>query len=209
MRTSFIDPQGAAADMSFADLRGANVRHDGPLALLMRNTIMPDGHIQGLTLTAGEQLTVRDYPHNDEQRDIRVIVRDSMLMDREATLKLMLKWDEDDPWTPISFASGTAVLLSGRMELSFGAGGVPYLGEDHKGGLTFEMFDWRGASVNGSFAEIITPSGTTWDLSRLYTAGEVTLIPEPASVVVFASAILLLASRDRLRQSYPSATRWV
>lgn len=181
--------------MSFSDLRGASVRHAGPLATLMDNTILPDGGIQGLSLAAGEQLTVTDYPHTDEERDIPVLVRNSMAMDREATLTLSLKWDEDDPWAPISFQTGTPVLLNGRLDLSFGTSGIPDMGEDWPNGITFELFDWQGAFVNGQFTEIVIPENTVWDLSRLYTTGDVTLVPEPTSAAAIAWLLLLLGFR--------------
>jgi hypothetical protein len=48
-------------------------------------------------------------------------------------------------------------------------------------GRTFDLFNWTGVTPNGAFA---ISSPYRWNLSNLYTTGEVTLtgIPEPAGV---------------------------
>ena len=56
-------------------------------------------------------------------------------------------------------------------------------------GRTFDLFDWTGVNPTGAFA---VSSPYAWDLSNLYTTGEVTLtaVPEPATLVclMFAAA---------------------
>jgi hypothetical protein len=41
-------------------------------------------------------------------------------------------------------------------------------------GRTIDLFDWSGVSPTGTFS---VPDPHAWDLSKLYTTGEVTLLP--------------------------------
>jgi hypothetical protein len=63
-------------------------------------------------------------------------------------------------------------------------------------GRTFDLFDWTGVTPTGTFA---VSSPYTWNLSNLYTAGEVTLtaIPEPATFALAALALVGLVVRAR------------
>jgi hypothetical protein len=65
-------------------------------------------------------------------------------------------------------------------------------------GRTFDLFDWTGVNPIGTFA---VSSPYTWNLSNLYTTGDVTLIavPEPASVaLMWVGIVSLLRHRRRL-----------
>ena len=87
---------------------------------------------------------------------------------------------EADAWdSTISFAPGIPVTLGGTLELTF-ADDVNLASQV---GRTFDLFDWTGVNPTGAFA---VSSPYVWDLSNLYTTGEVTLtaIPEPSSSVV-------------------------
>jgi hypothetical protein len=44
-------------------------------------------------------------------------------------------------------------------------------------------------------------SDYAWDTSRLYTTGEVTMIPEPAAVVLLAAAVALVIVARRKRDA--------
>src|SRR5262245_32473981 len=92
---------------------------------------------------------------------------------------------EADAWdSTISFAPGIPVALSGTLELTFAAGVNPAT----QLGRTFHVFDWTGVTPSGAFA---ISSPYTWNLSNLYTSGEVTLtaIPEPSMLVLFVFAV--------------------
>ena len=83
------------------------------------------------------------------------------------TLRMMF---ESDAWdSTISFAAGIPVALGGSLELAF-ASGVDPLSQI---GRTFDVFDWTGVSPTGAFA---VGSPYVWDLSKLYTTGEVTFL---------------------------------
>jgi hypothetical protein len=76
---------------------------------------------------------------------------------------------EADAWdSTISFAHGIPVTLGGTLELTF-AGDVDVADQV---GRTFDLFDWTGVSPTG---DIAVSSPYPWDLSSLYTTGEVTL----------------------------------
>ena len=63
---------------------------------------------------------------------------------------------------------GIPVTLGGRLELTFAAEVNPAT----QLGRTFDLFDWTGVTPTGAF---IVSSPYTWDLTSLYTTGEVTL----------------------------------
>ena len=63
-------------------------------------------------------------------------------------------------------------------------------------GRTLKVFDWTGVSPTGAFA---VSSPYHWDLSRLYSTGEITLaaVPEPSTVVLLAMAAGIGIGRRR------------
>ena len=91
---------------------------------------------------------------------------------------------EADAWdSTISFAPGIPVTLGGTLELTFAAD----VNLASQVGRTFDLFDWTGVNPTGTFA---ISSPYAWNLSNLYTIGEVTLtaVPEPATIVLLALA---------------------
>jgi uncharacterized protein YjbI with pentapeptide repeats len=175
-----------------ADLRGAFwYPNDGsiPTTIITHDTIRPDGSIQGLALQAGEKLVIRNDP-------IAITVTTSASIDNAATLQFLL----DDAWTsPVGFAPGLIPALGGTLDLELAAGVDPasLLGE------SFQLFDWNGAlPVDNQFATITTEPGLTFDVSNLYSTGNVTLtaVPEPSSLalcLLALGALLLLAWRRK------------
>ena len=81
--------------------------------------------------------------------------------------------------------AGIPVTLGGTLELTF-ADDVNLASQL---GRTFDLFDWTGVNPTGAFA---VSSPYAWDLSNLYTTGEVTLtaIPEPATLVLLMFAAI-------------------
>ena len=66
-------------------------------------------------------------------------------------------------------------------------------------GTTFDLFNW-GTPLDGNyqFDFVDTPLGTEWDLTRLYSSGEVTLtaIPEPfGATLAFVGFVVAAAFR--------------
>jgi len=179
------------ADLSFADLRGAMLAS----AASTEGAILPDGRIEGLTLDAGERLVVRDYNGDSA---IPVTVQSVMTLDREAALRMLF---EDNLWgSTISFQPGLAVSLGGSLELLFAEDISP-------GGLigtTFDLFDWHGAVVSGRFDRVVTEAEAIWDVSNLYTTGEITLVsvvPEPSAPVLLGmGACVVVASAVRFKR---------
>src|SRR5439155_6720984 len=73
----------------------------------------------------------------------------------------------------ISFARGIPVALGGGiLDLTFAAGIDPAT----QAGRTFDIFDWTGVTRSGSFT---VANSSAWDLSQLYTSGEVTFGSAP------------------------------
>ena len=95
----------------------------------------------------------------------------------------------DNQWdSVISFQSDISVKLSGTLDLDF-ADGVDTAAQI---GRTIHLFDWSGVLPIGAF-DIGGPY--TWDVSQLYTSGDVTLtaVPEPAGVTLSALEALATA----------------
>jgi hypothetical protein len=79
-----------------------------------------------------------------------------------------------DPWdSTISFAPGIPVARGGTLELTF-ASDVSLASQI---GRTIDLFDWAGVTPTGAFT---VSSHYTWNLSNLYTTGEVTLAAAPS-----------------------------
>ena len=87
-------------------------------------------------------------------------------MSGAGTLRLVF---DDDAWdSTISFAPGIPVALGGTLELAF----APGVNAGTQSGRTFDLFDWTGVTPTGAFT---VSSPYTWNLTKLYTTGEVSL----------------------------------
>ena len=96
-----------------------------------------------------------------------IVVEQHLVLDATGTLRLEF---DADPWdSTISFAPGIPVALGGTLELAFALG----VNAGAQSGRTFDLFDWTGVSPTGSFN---VSSPFTWNLTNLYTTGEVTLL---------------------------------
>jgi hypothetical protein len=176
------------ANFTAADARGASYGFFG--SEITTNLIQPDGHISGLNLDAGRLLIVRDYDGNPvgyqaPTGPIPITVDQQFAMGPGGTLRMVF---EADAWdSKVSFAPGIPVTLGGLLELTF----ADDVDLSSQLGRTFDLFDWTGVTPNGEFS---IESPYTWDLSNLYTTGEVTLIavPEPASFALAAGCALTL-----------------
>jgi len=147
-------------NFSDADLRGAIWSPFG--TTITHNTIQPDGSIQGLALLAGEKLVIRNNP-------IAITVTTSATFDPTSTLQFLL----DNNWTsPIGFTPGLTPALGGTLDLEFAPGVNLYSQVGH----TFDLFNWTGVTPSGAFT---VSSPYQWNLSQLYTTGNVTLQSVP------------------------------
>jgi uncharacterized protein YjbI with pentapeptide repeats len=175
------------AELTDADFTGADARGARDLGSFdywgatTTNLIQPDGYINGLDLDAGTLLVVRDFdgiPFYGFEL-IPITVDQRFAMAPGGTLRMVF---EADAWdSTISYAPGIPVTLGGTLELTF-ADDVNLASQL---GRTFDLFNWDGVSPAGAFA---VSSPYAWDLSNLYTTGEITLaaIPEPCSLILLA-----------------------
>ena len=136
----------------------------------MANLIQSDGHIAGLDLSAGASLVVRDYDGNPAATPptgpLPIVVDQHLALDATGTLRLVFDADAWD--STISFAPGISVARGGTLVLWF-ATDVDLASQL---GRTIDLFDWTGVTPTGVFN---VASAHAWDLSKLYTTGEVTL----------------------------------
>jgi uncharacterized protein YjbI with pentapeptide repeats len=195
------------ADFSGADARGA---HDLNLAeAVARNTILPDGRIAGLVLTAGERLLVRnddglppDVPQQPPsfsnvfdlwlgpRPPIPVTIHDRLSMSEGSILQPVL---DADPWNSVvMFEPGIPVQLGGTLELEF----AEDVNVATQVGRTLRLFDWTGVTPREQFT---IRSPYVWDTTNLYTTGEVTLIavPEPATRILMSLAAVGICVKRR------------
>jgi uncharacterized protein YjbI with pentapeptide repeats len=187
------------ADLTGADTRGAQSLH--LTGATSRNAILPDGTIAALNLAAGEQLVVRDDDGVSDppprywltpRLPIPINIQDRLMMSDGGILQLLFDADAWD--STISFQPGIPVTLGGNLELSF-ATDVDVASQI---GRTFHIFDWTGVEPTGTFT---VSSLYPWDVSQLYSTGEVTLVPEPATVLLAACALApVMVPRIRRRR---------
>jgi uncharacterized protein YjbI with pentapeptide repeats len=169
-----------AADLTGANLSGSDTRGTdfsftfAWTAPITTNLIHPNGHIAGLDLTAGKSLVVRDYDGNPDgippNGPLPIRVEQHLTMDTSGTLRLVF---DADPWdSTISFMPGIPVALGGTLELTF----APDVDIATQNGRTIDLFDWTSTTPTGAFT---VSSPYTWNLTNLYTTGEVTLAAAP------------------------------
>ena len=116
---------------------------------------------------------VRDYDGNPYYGfgPIPIKVDQHLAMDASGALKLTF---DTDPWSStISFAPGIPVTRGGTLELAF----APDVNLASQIGRTINLFDWTGVMPTSAFT---VSSPYTWDLTNLYTTGEVTLAAVPS-----------------------------
>ncbi len=154
------------------------------------NLIWPDHEIRGLELVAGETLTVRGTDLvAPGGRDV-VTVASKLIIGDGATLQLGSQLFEGDQGsfvsTPnVSIGSNIPIELGGTLLVS---GALPEIGE------TLDLFDWpEPLAPDNLFSRIELPPNTVWDVSQLYTTGEITLVPEPANPTLVVIALGTLA----------------
>lgn len=182
------------ADLSAADTRGVGILNAYPSVL--HNTIFPDGFIDGLDLPGGDLLVIRNYQAEKGfgAAPIPIHIGERLRMAPGGALHLLF---DDEPWESlISFEPNIPVYLNGgTLELAFAAD----VDLSTQVGRTFRVFDWTGVAPTGA-CQVTSPY--RWELSHLYTTGDITLIavPEPsAALLATALAILLTANRRKLR----------
>jgi uncharacterized protein YjbI with pentapeptide repeats len=194
------------ADLTAADARGAIIWLTNENAAAA-NLIRPDGHVDRLELNAGDELVVRDYDGDPTRTSapfsapfgalaplqaVPITVDQRLAVEAGGTLRMIF---EADAWdSTISFAPGIPVTLGGKLALTFADTGNLANQIDR----TFDLFDWTGVNPTGAFA---VSSPYTWDLSNLYTTGEVTLIsvPEPVSGLHVTAGLSVLVIPCRRR----------
>ena len=183
-------------DFGGAVLNGSDARGVAALnlssAFRTTNLIHPDGHISGIDLKpdffgSEQSLIVRNYQGVPL---IPISVDDGVVTDTGSVVRLEL---DTNTWnSTISFAPGIPITLSGTLDLVFAAGtDVPA-----QFGRTFHLFDWTGVTPSGSFA---VTNSQNWDLSHLYSTGDVMfIVAEPDTAILAAIGLLgLLATQLR------------
>jgi uncharacterized protein YjbI with pentapeptide repeats len=182
--TMFLSCSFSGTDFSFADMRTTKYG-DYISTPNMNNTIRSDGQIQGLNIASGKTLVIRNF-------EIGITVVGTMTMAADSRLQFIL---DGNPWgSTITIASGVNPLLNGDIELLF-ADGVDI---NALIGTTYKLFNWNGQLLEGQeFADIITQPGLAWDVSHVYTTGEITLVPEPASAMLMMLGAAWMAARRK------------
>jgi len=179
------------ANLSGSDLRGATDAVFG--SAITRNAILPDGMINGLSLTAGELLVVRNS-------NVAIHVVGTPTLDPDTTIQMLF---DGNSWeSTISFDPDISLTLSGNLVLSV-ASGVDWNSLENQ---SAQLFDWTGVSLSGLLNIVGDPR---WDTSRLYTTGfvsfcssesgvgmtgaeELFAVPEPPPIVLLTIGVASL-----------------
>ncbi len=176
----YIPTDLTGANLTGADARGARFDFISEYATLTgantTNLVWPHGNVAGLNLTSGALLVVRDYDGNPAAYPtptgpLPIVVEQHLAMDATGTLRLVFDADAWD--STISFAAGIPVTRAGTLDLTF----APGVDVATQSGRTIDLFDWTGVTPTGAFT---ISSPYNWNLSNLYTTGEVTLTALPA-----------------------------
>jgi uncharacterized protein YjbI with pentapeptide repeats len=198
---NFVDQNLTNSDLYEAKITGANFdRADARGSSLIfsflnepassKNMIRSNGQVFGLDLASGETLLIRDYDADSTRvrlipQPTRIQVRDQLMMSSGSVLRMLL---EEDNWdSTIAFQPDIPATLGGSLELLF----VPGVDVATQLGRRIRIFDWTGVMPVGQF-NVVSPY--SWDLSRLYSTGEVTLvaIPEPPCFLLAAIGLPVL-----------------
>jgi autotransporter-associated beta strand protein len=154
------------ADFSAADLRGAT--DFDPTGTTTKNTILPDGTIQGLHLSGSNSLLiVRDYTGS---MPIPIHVTGGMTIADSGTLQIVLS---GPTWgSTISFDPGITVTFGGILDMA-----APGVDPNSLLGQSIPLFDLTGVTASGQFSQVTShlPSRYTWNTSGLYTSGTIDL----------------------------------
>ena len=154
-----------AAKLIGVDARGATGSDVD--ASVMRNTIFPDGRIEGVELLDGLRLVVHNHG-GEEIAPVSIFVKDSLRVYAGGQLEFVV---DSEPWhSVISFEENAPVGLYGELRLSL----AQDLEATDSVGQTSQLFDWTGVAPDGELDVRVAP-GTSWDLKSLYSSGEVTL----------------------------------
>jgi hypothetical protein len=150
----------SGANLTGADARWADFSHTTLTGANTFNLIQSDGRIAGLDLRTSNSLVVRNY-------SLSIAVDQYLNADATGALRLLF---DRDPWgSTIYFAPGIPVALGGTLELKF----APEVNLASQLGRSIDLFDLTGVTPTGAFN---VSSPFTWDLTILYTTGEVTLL---------------------------------
>jgi hypothetical protein len=155
-----------SAILDGADTRGATGLNTSG-ATSMKNLINPDGSINGLSLSNGQTLVVRNYTASS----IPIKVHTSMTMGTNGTLQVVL---DGNAWgSTISFDAGIPVALGGTLDVTLAPGVTPA----SLLATPVQLFNWTGVTPAGTFAwqDDQAATGYVWDISQLYSTGAVTL----------------------------------
>jgi uncharacterized protein YjbI with pentapeptide repeats len=175
------DADFSGANLESADLRGA--RHMMADSARTAGAIFPDGTVDGLR---GFPFIIRNF---DGDEPIRIRVTGAM---RPLGINMHL---DAGPWgSTIGFEPGIPVVFSGSgLQLAF----EDDVDVSAQIGRTFQLFDWTDVAPTGTLQ---VNSAYTWDTSRLYSDGTVTLVPEPAwaGVGMVLAALMRFAAARRV-----------
>ncbi|MFC1758875.1 pentapeptide repeat-containing protein [Planctomycetota bacterium] len=168
----FADLSGVTmteANLDAADFRmstGAIPENIGSV----RNAIMPDGTIDGLKLTDGDQLVVR-RPRPDGIPT--VTVADQFTVSDGGTIEFTTVPGFAEKRllnTKLAVLPETSISLGGTLRIR-----SSFYSQRQKLGSKYDLFDWnRNLAADNRFSKIELPAGR-WDLEDLYVGGSITL----------------------------------
>jgi uncharacterized protein YjbI with pentapeptide repeats len=175
-------------NFTLADLRGTGLYANELSASISRNTIMSSGVVNGLNLINGDVLNI-----SNDYSDVKIY--DKMVVNEGGSLRFIF---DDRMWmaTVSMWPYEPTVEIGGTLDLAF-ADGVDIASLI---GTSFKIFEWNGLLADGDmFDSIVYANGTQWDVSGLYTTGEVVLtaVPEPMTIAMFCLGWLMIGRKRK------------
>lgn len=188
----------SGADFSLADLRHGSFDLPRPEQVILRNTILSDGTLASASLVSGDVLQIRNNM-------LGVIVTNGLILAHGSRLDIKLASLEASGsiWlNPIKIL-GAPARLGGTLQLDLDVSENP---ESYLGTIV-QLFNWNGNLDQSTAFDSVAwnlPGGFSWDTSKLYTTGEVQLVPEVGAQCVGCTvfAVLLSSRRKRRSRSY-------
>jgi uncharacterized protein YjbI with pentapeptide repeats len=175
------------ANVSRADFRGvtgfSELDFDTMPVSNLDQAILSDGTVDHLLITDGTRQWFAGSA-------IPIAVTESLNIASGATLCLA-------GGSKIIVSSDAVADIGGTLELQ-----MSFYSPKDNVGATFDLFDWAyPLPIYNRFDKVTfsttLPEGLSWDISKLYTTGEVTLVPEPLSLAMLTLGVAAMLRRRR------------
>lgn len=176
------------ANFSFSDLRGC-WNFTPHQTTILSNSIDKYGNVNNLELMEGDTLTIQTIVNDSGYRVIPVKINNFLKMEEGSTINYVLR-DHIQGRMPSYYISLTDQLipeLNGIFELSIAEDQVI----EELIGKTFYLINWGNTSLESRyFSDLVSAPNLYCDFTNFYVDGSVTIIPEPATIMLLSFGMI-------------------